>query len=884
MTRVVLAVLVMLLAAGLLMAQDTPQVISSCDFEGPYSAGENQVQEGCGNNWQWGRKDMVLQADANSGRPGTTQMIQVRGISSGGMQFFFTRLKLKKDHYYRLSYWLKADGLESPLRCYVRKVDYPWTVHVYSDFEMRGPEWKQYTFTGKVTEDVNEDVGVCWETGSLGTIWLDDLKIEEATVPFPVEAPKVAPQVRAGNVVLRSSFEGRRDSTWSTLFFGTFRDKIWEGVEADWEDPQMYRAEGGKVGKYCLAVPSAAHAGQAAAISTPILVEPGKPYTLSMWMKASEPGYPCSAALLYWLGPKHHHGIGAISPKELTTEWQRVSMTATPEPHPGSTDPIYVVVQIAPAQFKQGTVYVDGLQLERAEAATDYKPAYPLELYADLGQDGGNLLKWGEKVPLRLLAASADQTGLAQAKVDVKVLAFPDLEVWHKALTLPVNKETLFTLDIKRHGLFRVEMKPVDSAAAAPQEMIFALAPPIRDTGERGSFGTHIAIRPFLVSYIRRLGFTWTRLHDCSLLTKWSANEPEPGKYLYHDEVVEGVRKGGINILGLPDHEPEWAKNKTEGANPVNIEAYGKYCEEMARHYRGKIDYWELWNEPYMAMFFSGDVNHFNGVLTTGYPAIKRGNPDATVLGWCADVSNPGWGEKLTEEARKNIDVFSFHNYINNLSGGGTLPVAAELPDHKKLWPSQVTECWNTEGTNAEVCANSFYSSPLLYDAARNDRATAFGSRVWIEHLKNGISKYFTYTMHNTDTMMYNGGYQSLLIGYDRTPTPAAIATATTAYCIDGLKAVTCEPLPGVVQGLFTGDRATWAVYDDAGIIGRKHLRLTGLPAEIQLLDVMGNDPRKDGKKDWEIGIQPLFAMSTKLSAEKLNLAMRRQVSELPTK
>ena len=50
-----------------------PTVIASCDFEGPYSVGEQQTQDGCINNWQWGRKDMLLKADKDAGRPGTAQ-------------------------------------------------------------------------------------------------------------------------------------------------------------------------------------------------------------------------------------------------------------------------------------------------------------------------------------------------------------------------------------------------------------------------------------------------------------------------------------------------------------------------------------------------------------------------------------------------------------------------------------------------------------------------------------------------------------------------------------------------------------------------------------------------------------------------------------------
>jgi len=187
---------------------------------------------------------------------------------------------------------------------------------------------------------------------------------------------------------------------------------------------------------------------------------------------------------------------------------------------------------------------------------------------------------------------------------------------------------------------------------------------------------------------------------------------------------------------------------------------------------------------------------------------------------------------------------------------------------------THVTECWNTEGTNGALCGNGFYTHLSRANPYTNQRATAFGARVWVEHAKVGVSKFFPYQMHNVDTLMYYGGYQSLLIQYDRTPTPAAVATSVTAYAMDGLKCLPCGPVEGLVQGLFAEPgRATWVVYDDGAVTGRKHLDLRKLPRGVELLDVMGNDPRRDGVNDWEIGIQPLFVLSANLTAAELATA-----------
>ena len=62
-------------------------------------------------------------------------------------------------------------------------------------------------------------------------------------------------------------------------------------------------------------------------------------------------------------------------------------------------------------------------------------------------------------------------------------------------------------------------------------------------------------------------------------------------------------------------------------------------------------------------------------------------------------------------------------------------------------------------------------------------------------------------------------------------------------------------------------------MYDDGAVTGRQRLDLRQLPRGVELLDVMGNDPRRDGIKSWEIGIQPLFVLSGKLAAADLAAA-----------
>lgn len=842
-----------------------PRVIASCDFEGPYSQGEQQIQEGLINNWSWGKKDMLFRAEKNAGRPGTVQAIYTRGISSGAVQMFFTRIKLRKDHYYKLSWWMKTDGLEGPMLVNVRKIGYPWTSYVYGWVGFPETQWRHYTHTGKCAEDVNDDLGVMWETGSMGTIWLDDLVVEESAQPFEAESAPVVPPP-PGNLLIRSSCEGKRDALWSTGIHGQWADGLYKGAQAEWEDPQWYRAEGGKFGRYCMAVPASTHRGNVFNTGPLVDVIPGQTYTFSAWLRADRDNFQAN------IGAGYYESGGYPFGRNFTVgrEWKRYSVTGIMKP--SRYNKIYLAV--SPAEgHAGGNLYVDGLQLEAGGEATDYKPWFPLELYGDVGQARGNLFEWGQRVPLTVLVAAADATSVSTVKVEIKVVGYQDVPVWRKVVNVPVNQETRYDLTLDRRGIFRVELRTVNASLAAPQELVLAMLPKPRPTGEDSYFGTHLTIRPFFLDYARRIGMKWTRFHDGSVIAKWCVVEPERGKRVWYDEQVNGIVDRGLNIVAVTDRPPKWGETEAgKGDNVIDVDAYGQHCEAVARHYRGRIRHWEIWNEPYLD--FKGTHRQFSEVMRAAYAGFKRGDPDCKVLGWCADVSNPAWGEQLSNEARRSFDIFSFHNYIGTLCGGGTMPFAGELSAFRKLLESGgVRELWNTEGNNGAAMEGNTLYTFLFVTPFLNDRACAFASRVWMEHAKVGVSKFFVYQMHQTDSISYlvvHGGLKNL-IGYDRSVTPAAVATAVTAYAMDGLKAVPCNPVAGVVQSLFEGDgRATWAVYDDSGVPGRRRLDLRRLPRQAEVFDVMGNDPRRDGKKEWEIGICPLFVMSGKMGVDKL--------------
>jgi len=174
----------------------TGKVVASTGFDGPYyKAGKaDRIQEGCINNYQWGRKDILITPDRPPGASDASQKIEVRGISNGALQFFCccSSFFLRRSHYYRVSFRMRGTGGIGNVAAMIRKIGGPWTALVPGLTIQPTEEWQQYTFTGQPVTDIDKDFGVMFQTGFMGTLWLDDLIIEEFEAD-PRKAPPAGP-------------------------------------------------------------------------------------------------------------------------------------------------------------------------------------------------------------------------------------------------------------------------------------------------------------------------------------------------------------------------------------------------------------------------------------------------------------------------------------------------------------------------------------------------------------------------------------------------------------------------------------------------------------------------------------------------------------------
>lgn len=636
----------------------------------------------------------------------------------------------------------------------------------------------------------------------------------------------------------------------------------------------MERAEGGVDGRHCLYFPPPPECPEEVAPngarptlsrtlrSVDVPVASGRNYKLSVWYRFScrEKVPVAYCALMASAGREWSMGDRFCVRK--ANEWQKLEVVSrTPVPKGVRNVNISVEINSREVWLDQMDFRVledDGAPGPARRAAAE-KP-YELQLAFDRGTPAKRvppIVTWGERLPLEVAAMPKDGRAGGEVPVTLRVVAYPDRVTVAKRLTLVGGRPRKLEVDPEANGLVRVELAADGAALADPLEKVMARLPKPRPTGPESSFGTHLRVCPYFIDYAAAIGIKWQRLHDCSNMCKMKWGNPRRGAYQWADEIVDYMRAKGLNVLALPDYPAPYAMpTNAQGQVCYDNDAYRAWCRELAAHYRGRIDHFEIWNEPYMSYFYRRDAKEHGKTFNAGAEGIREGNPDAKVIGWCTELTSPKYVLPFLKDypVAKRPDFNSVHHYYTSVPGDGELSYDRIIGNVKETFGEHAgDEIWNTEGNLA--LTHTFYARMRTFDRALADRGVAFGTRGWAEAVACGIAKTFLYTTHNTDGP--NVGGLITLIDYDRSPTPEAAATAVTAHFIDGLRSVKGLPeIPGCRFRAFAGDgRTTILLWDDVLAEGARTL---GPSRGYDVYDAMGN--RLAGEVT--LGMIPVFIVA----------------------
>ena len=174
--------------------------------------------------------------------------------------------------------------------------------------------------------------------------------------------------------------------------------------------------------------------------------------------------------------------------------------------------------------------------------------------------------------------------------------------------------------------------------------------------------------------------------------TDWATVEQQRGVYRLPPEVdraISGSQAAGVETLLTldygnnlyqriahpPDFGPTWQRGhpflQCAPTTPEAVAAFARYCAFMAGHFRGRVKYFEVWNEE-NGWFFDDwaqgasveQVPAYGRALKAAAQAVKAANPAAIVVfGGTAGMSLDYPRLALEEGAGPWVDAFAFHPY-----------------------------------------------------------------------------------------------------------------------------------------------------------------------------------------------------------------------------
>jgi hypothetical protein len=192
------------------------------------------------------------------------------------------------------------------------------------------------------------------------------------------------------------------------------------------------------------------------------------------------------------------------------------------------------------------------------------------------------------------------------------------------------------------------------------------------------------------------LGIAWVR-NDF----RWSNVEPQQGlwDFSHYDRMVEDNIASGRKMLSVLGFDNGWAhKNgkQKDYISPEELPHFINYVEQVVTRYKGKVDAWEIWNEPNVNVrFWKGPAKDFYALSKAAAQKIRECDPDAKIIaGSFFRVPKSFIKGMFKSGALDDVDGIAFHPYAATPKGAVALYDTFESLVRKQGFRGEI---WVTE-------------------------------------------------------------------------------------------------------------------------------------------------------------------------------------------
>lgn len=255
----------------------------------------------------------------------------------------------------------------------------------------------------------------------------------------------------------------------------------------------------------------------------------------------------------------------------------------------------------------------------------------------------------------------------------------------------------------------------------------------------------------------------------------WPQLEPQRGQWDFKrlDRYVAMAGLTGVNLLLPLGLSPAWASARPgeasayrpgNAAEPANIQDWRNYVRTVAERYKGRIRYYELWNEPNLKNFYSGSVEAMLELAREAYAILKQVDPGNLLV---APATTEGgkqlnWLDRyLALGGGEYLDVLSHHFYVPREAPEAMLSVMDDVRGimvrhgvaHKPVWNTE-TGWWFDKPTMTSTFTN--------WKKLKPDEAAAYAARALILGWAAGMKRFYWYAWDHDNMGLVEGEIFSL--------------------------------------------------------------------------------------------------------------------------
>jgi len=192
------------------------------------------------------------------------------------------------------------------------------------------------------------------------------------------------------------------------------------------------------------------------------------------------------------------------------------------------------------------------------------------------------------------------------------------------------------------------------------------------------------------VQLIAAAGFHWLRQEfpwsDLEISGKGNfqdcRNGPCISAWAKYDQIVDLADRHGLEIIARLSSAPNWSRSDGDArgafAPPDNFTDFADYAVAVAEHYRGRLRYFQIWNEPngndewgYQPV----DPEAYTRLLCETYRRLKAVDPDIVVLAAALTPTDELGGQNPNGNGGTNMNDLVYLQRMYNAGAKGCFDI-----------------------------------------------------------------------------------------------------------------------------------------------------------------------------------------------------------------